>query len=330
MVERDQKGDTAPGLDVQVSAFLEEVNGAGLPPLYKLSPEEARRQYEIGIDAVAGEIPQIGEIEDFDAVGPQGAIPMRLYRPLVAPVGLPVLVYFHGGGWSFGSINSADHVCRWLVKSSDYTVISVDYRLGPEHKFPAAVNDAVAAVAWVSKRASDLGLDPERLAVGGDSAGANLATVASMLLRGHEFAKIRYQLLIYPATDLTMEMPSHKMFGEGYRLTRPLMLWSAANYLRDGRDIKDPRASPLFAESLEGMPSALLVTAGFDPLRDEGKAYADKLEAAGVAVEYLNYDGMIHAFIGMTGIFDTARLALEYCGRALRKALAEVQVWESS
>ncbi len=199
-------------------------------------------------------------------------------------------------------------------------MMAVDYRLGPEHKFPAAIEDAAAAVRWAAANARDLGADLLRLAVGGDSAGGNLAAVAALDAQGHGGPDICFQLLIYPATDMTASFPSHAAFGAGYRLTRPLIAWSLVNYLRDGRDMLDPRASPLFADDFSGLPPAFILTAGFDPLRDEGKAYADKLAHAGVTVRYQCYETMIHGFIGMTGVLDGAGNALGDAASALSAA----------
>lgn len=309
-------------LNPQVVSYLEAVQRRNLPEIYQLTPDDARDQYCAGMRAVAGTPPEIGEVTDRVIPGPAGDIPVRLYRPPDAgPDPLPVLIYFHGGGWSFGNLDSYDHVCRWICALAGCLVAAVDYRLGPENKFPAAVEDALAAVQWVSGNGRVIGADPEKLAVGGDSAGGNLATVAALELRHRLTPPLRFQLLIYPATDMTMRCASHGEFGEGYRLTRPLMVWSAANYLSDGRDMMDPRASPLFAKNISGLPPAFILTAGFDPLRDEGKAYAQKLTDAGVAVKYHCYDDMIHGFIGMTGILDVARQALNDAAKAVSVAL---------
>ncbi len=201
-------------------------------------------------------------------------------------------------------------------------VISVDYRLAPEHKFPAAVDDALAVTQWIASNSATVGADGSRLAVGGDSAGGNLAAVTALLARDLGGPDLVFQLLLYPATDMTMDHESHTTFATGYRLTRPVMAWSLTNYLRDGTDMVDPRASPILAEDHSNLPPAWVMTAGFDPLRDEGKAYADTLSAAGVDVEYRCYDGMIHGFLGMTGAVDVAREALADAGQALTKGFS--------
>jgi acetyl esterase len=201
-------------------------------------------------------------------------------------------------------------------------VVSVDYRLAPEHKFPAAADDAYAATRWVADYAAELGVDPDRLAVGGDSAGGNLAAVVTLMAREHGGPGIRYQLLIYPATDMTLSHPSISELAEGYRLTSADMRWFIDHYLRDENDKTDSKASPLFAENFTALPPALIITAGFDPLRDEGKAYADKLTAAGVEVEYVCYEGMVHGFFGMAGALTQAGTVQQKAAAALRQALA--------
>lgn len=198
---------------------------------------------------------------------------------------------------------------------------SVDYHLAPEHKFPSAVNDAIAATHWAQENALELGADPAKIVLAGDSAGANLAAVAALSARDEGRPELLCQLLIYPATDMTTAYPSHTSFGLGYRLTRPLMIWSSANYLRDGRDILDPRASPLWADDHSGLPPAIIITAGFDPLRDEGAAYAEKLRAAGVAVQYRCFDTLIHGFVTQTGAIAAAKMALDEITLMLKIAM---------
>jgi acetyl esterase/lipase len=298
-------------LDPQISALLDLVAKSGVPELNTLPPEQAREQYLLNVKKIVGETPKIRKTIDRTIDSPEGELPIRIYWPDIEQADkLPVLVFFHGGGWSIGSIESHDHVCRWLTANSECIVVSVEYRMGPEHKFPAAVEDAMTATEWAIRNATEIGADAGRIGIGGDSAGANLATVVSILMRDKNISAIKTQLLIYPATDMSMSHASHKLFGEGYRLTRPLMVWSVANYLRDGRDMLDFRASPLLAKDLSNLPPALIMTAGFDPLRDEGEAYANKLRESGVAVKYVCYEGMIHGFIGMPNVVDTSKTAL--------------------
>ena len=315
--------DAALQLDPQIAALLERAKESGAPELQTLSPTKARELYVEGVKLITGTPPQIGAVEDHIIATADAALPTRLYRPgATSSAPLPILVYFHGGGWSFGSIETHDHICRWLCAESEMLVLSVDYRLGPEHKFPAAVNDAIAATQWAADNASALGADPAKLCIGGDSAGGNLAAVTTLQARDNGGPAIAFQLLIYPATDMSMSYPSHAAFGDGLRLTRPLMVWSVSNYLRDGNDITNPRASPLLAADHSGLPPALIITAAFDPLRDEGKAYADKLSGAGVPVQYICAEGVIHGFVGMTGNVNAARRTLKFAGAVLREAMS--------
>ncbi len=309
-------------LEPQAAKLLELAAASGRPELYDLSPADARRQMLETGKPLAGEPRPIGRVVDRSIPGPAGDIPIRLYSPTTAPADLlPVLVYFHGGGFVIGDLESHDCICRWFCEKAGCLVVSVGYRLAPEHRFPAAVDDAYAATAWVAAEAEALGGDPARIAVGGDSAGGTLATVVCHLARDNAGPAIRYQLLLYPATDWTCAQPSHSSLAEGYRLTRRLIDWFAAHYMPNPADRSDPRASPLFAADCAGLPAALIVTAGFDPLRDEGAAYGEKLRAAGIAAEAVCYGGMVHGFMGLPGFFDTARVALDHAAGALRRAL---------
>jgi acetyl esterase len=307
-------------LDPQIAAVLAAAASSGAAELHHLSPSEARVQYRDRLRAVAGRAPALWKVSDRSIPGPGGELTLRLYQPRASA--RPVLMFFHGGGWSFGDLDSHDHVCRWLCVYSDCVVAAVDYRLGPEHKFPAAVEDAIAATKWVAENGEIIGADASRIAVGGDSAGGDLAAVVALHARDTGAPVLRFQLLIYPAVDMTMSSPSHAEFGDGYRLTRPLMVWSCVNYLRDGRDMLDPRASPLFAKDHSRLPPALIVTAEFDPLRDEGKRYAEALAASGTPVIHRCEEGMIHGFVGFTGIVDRAGSALRHMGTSLSEALA--------
>lgn len=311
-----------PGeLDSQVKDLLRTIRESGRPELQTLQPAEARATYMEGVRMLSGPQVAVAKIAEAACESDVGPIPIRLYYPPRDDgLPLPLVVYFHGGGWCFGSIESHDSVCRTLCAGAGCIVASVEYHLAPEHKFPQAVNDAVAASSWAVENAAAIGADQARIVLAGDSAGANLAAVAALAARDtgqHEFL---CQLLVYPATDQTMSFPSHNMFGDGYRLTRPLMVWSSINYLRDGHDVLDPRASPLFASDHSGLPPAIIVTAGFDPLRDEGEAYARKLSAAGVEVQYKCYERLIHGFIGLAGVVESAAAALdEIAGMLERK-----------
>jgi acetyl esterase len=248
-------------------------------------------------------------------------VPLRLYRPRAAGA-TAALVYFHGGGWVIGDLDTHDVLCRQLCLEAGVAVVSVDYRLGPEHRFPAAVDDCIAATRWVQDQATALGLDPGRLAVGGDSAGGNLAAVVALALRDAAAPPLALQLLVYPATDMRAVAPSHRANGQGYLLTADSITYYRSHYVPDPADWADWRASPLLAASHAALPPALVLTAGFDPLRDEGRQYADALSAAGTRTQYLCFERQVHGFITMGRVIDEARTAVAVCAAALREALA--------
>lgn len=307
-------------LDPQAKDFLERLSAAKLPEVTALSPGEAREQMELGA-ALLGRPKPVGRVEDRMIPGPAGPIRVRVTAP--AGVGpFPGLVFFHGGGWVVGSIASHDHLCRAVTDAAGLAVVSVDYRLAPEHPFPAAVDDAEAATAWVAANADALGIDPARLAVGGDSAGGNLAAVVARRARDRGGPRLAFQLLIYPITDADLDTPSYLENADGYLLTREAMAWYWDRYAPDPAARADPDASPLRAPSLAGLPPALVITAGFDPLRDEAEAYARRLRDAGVAVRLTRYPGMIHGFLRRHAFFDQGRAALSEVADALRSALA--------
>jgi acetyl esterase len=309
-------------LDPQVKAVLELVAKAGRPAYHTLSPKDARQLFIETRPASTPTPPEIGSVRNIVAETPQGSIPLRVYRPagVAEATALPAYVYFHGGGWVIGDLNTHDVVCRQLTAASGTSVVSVDYRLAPEHKFPAAADDAWAATRWIVGHAGELGVDPGRLAVGGDSAGGNLAAVVALMARDAGGPAIRLQVLIYPVTDVMRETRTYADFAEGYMLTRDSMRWFIAHYLASKNDATDWRVSPLRAPSLAGLPPALIVTAGFDPLRDEGEQYAGRLRDAGNMVDYVCYGGMVHGFLGMGKLIDTAGRAIDLIGGSLRQA----------
>jgi len=312
-------------LDPQAAAVLERAARANLPPYSRLGAPAARELYRETRARLAPAPPEVAKVEDLQADGPAGAIPVRLYRALgAAPEErLPVLVYFHGGGWTIGDLDTHDVVCRELANLARSAVVSVGYRLAPEHKFPAAVDDALAATRWVARMADPLGLDGARVAVGGDSGGGNLAAVAALALRDAGGPPLAAQVLLYPATDLAADAPSHLKFAEGYMLTRDAVLWFTGNYLRGPGDAADWRASPLKAADVSGLPAAYVLTAGFDPLLDEGRAYADRLHSAGVPVTYECFEGMIHGFVTMGGVIAAAHHALYRAATVLKQAFGK-------
>jgi acetyl esterase len=333
-------------LDPQAKKLLQRVAASGFPPLHTLSAPDARVLFADGNRRLAGEPMAVHAVENLSAALGDRMLALRVYRPLPAvpaqsgesaaprhrlsadsdavSSAAPCLVYFHGGGWTIGDLDTHDNVCRHLALHGRCVVVSVQYRLAPEHKFPAALEDAVDAVLWIAAHAAELHIDPARMAVGGDSAGGNLAAVAAIAVREEPASPtgltLVHQLLIYPATDMGLDTASHLRFAEGYYLTRESALWFRDNYLRGEADRDDWRASPLRARDLSGLPPAYVITAGFDPLRDEGRAYAERLAAAGVEVVYECFEGQIHGFVDKLGIMAAARHALHRAGQALQAA----------
>lgn len=292
-----------------------------MPPYSALTAEQVRAGFAEQLKMVAGPPVALESVEDINLPGPAGPIRVRKYAPSLGRP-LPGILYFHGGGWVIGDLDTHDNWCRELAKTVDCVVISVDYRLAPEHPFPAAVDDAVAATRWVVKNGHQLGVDVGRVAVAGDSAGANLATVTALVLRDDPGPKLAFQSLIYPVCDLlSMATESCRAFAEGYGLTLEAMHWFRGQYLTDAALAEDFRVSPLRHDNLANLPPALVVTAEFDVLRDEGEAYARKLQAAGVQVQTRRYDGMVHGFVSMAGILDVGKQARVDIAGVLSRAL---------
>lgn len=304
----------------QVKIILDGLAAAEGPTLAELGPEQARAMFK---QMTLLEQPEdVARVDDRAIPGPGGDIPLRVYTPAEA-VGerSGLLVWLHGGGWVIGDLDTADATCRALANRSGAVVVSVDYRLAPEHPAPAAIEDCLAALGWVTENASLLGAGSEKLAVGGDSAGGNLAAVLCHRVRDEFGPEIDFQLLVYPATDLTLSHASIDENAEGYFLTKASMEWFTACYLGDAGDPKDPSISPLHAASFEGLPPALVITAEYDPLRDEGEAYAQRLRDAGVQAEAVRYDGQIHGFFSMATAIERAKEAQSAAAEALRAAL---------
>jgi acetyl esterase len=310
-------------LDPEIKALLDQMAGVAID-FSEVTPDGFRQVMKM-ITALDGAPETVASVEHASAEGPSGAIPLRVYRPAdgaARPSGFPILVWYHGGGWVIGDLDTADATCRKLANRAGAIVVSVDYRLAPEHQAPAPFDDCWAAVRWVAEMGRNLGGDPNRLAVGGDSAGGNLSALVAVRARDNSGPPIRHQLLVYPATDLTMSHPSQVENGEGYFLTRESMDWFRDHYLDVHVDPKDPSVSPLFVDDLSGLAGAHVITAEFDPLRDEGEAYAARLRESGVAVDLRRYDGMIHGFFQMTGVTPVAESAVSEAASKLRAALS--------
>lgn len=291
-------------------------------PLERRPIAETRRLQRLMATTLGGRVTAMARIDHRRAPGPHGDIPLRLYVPKDLPAGpAPLLVFFHGGGFVVGDLDSYDPLCSFLADRGRCLVLSVDYRLAPEHRFPAPVEDAHAVWRHVAGNPHDYGADPARIGVGGDSAGGHISAVLSQQARNSGDPVPAWQCLIYPATDLTRTWPSHETFGDGFMLDRSTMVWFKEQFLPETADLADPRISPLQADSLHGLPPATVVLAGFDPLKDEGRAYAEALAAAGVPVDILAFDHLIHGFASMAGISRGARRAVDEIGLAVRRRL---------
>jgi acetyl esterase len=312
-------------LHPQARALLDLMQERGVPPTHTLAPADARSAYRDRRAFTQPEAPAVAQVRELAAEGPHGAIALRMYRAQGSAAGdvLPVLVYFHGGGWVIGDLDTHDVLCRELANGAGCAVVAVDYRLAPEHRFPCAVDDCIAATAWVWRKAEALALDRTRIAVGGDSAGGNLAAVVALAARdGGSGMKLVHQLLIYPATDQRRLDESHRVNGEGYLLTRDSITYYHDHYFGGDAHDLDWRASPLLHADHAGLPPALVLTAGYDPLRDEGLAYAARLTGAGSRATQVCFERQIHGFITMGKLLDEANAAVALCASELRRAFA--------
>jgi acetyl esterase len=307
-------------LDPQVDAYLTRLAELASPPVAAISPRMARAVMEAETRGL-GPPPHVGGVDDLTVLGPAGDIPIRITFPHGSGP-FPALVYFHGGGWVVGSIATHDALCRALTLAAGVAVVSVEYRLAPEHPYPAAMQDAYAATAWVATHAAHLGIDPARVGVGGDSAGGNLAAVVALMARDRGEPPLAFQLLIYPIVNDDLDTPSYREFARGYMLTREAMAWYWDQYVPPPGDRAHPHVSPLRTADLGGLPPALVATAEYDVLRDEAEAYAARLAAAGVPCRLIRYPGLIHGFLRRTNLFDRARTALDEIGQMLREGLA--------
>ena len=306
-----------PVLDPQIEAVLKEQEAEGVPPVQELSPGELRANYAKRCKEQWGALDEVHEVEDMDVDG----VPIRIYRPVETDEPSMALIYFHGGGWVTGSIETHDGPARAIAKRAGIVVVSVDYRLAPENPFPAALDDAWAATTWVTSHAEELKLDPDRIGVGGDSAGGTLAAVVARRGRDHA-VPIALQLLLYPVTNASADTPSYSLYSAGYGLTRDGMEWYWKQYL-GGADGTNPDASPAQLTDLRRLPRAIVVTAEADILRDEAETYAQRMFLATVETEGYRYDGMIHGFMRMAGKVDRANAAYDELAESIRSMLAK-------
>ncbi|HMA06679.1 MAG TPA: alpha/beta hydrolase [Ramlibacter sp.] len=311
-------------LHPQARALLNLIEERKVPPLHTLTPAQARQSYLERRFYTQPAPPEVALVRDLAVPGPGGDIPLRLYRPLGISTDSspPVLVYYHGGGWVIGDLDTHDTLCRELANGSGCAVVAVHYRLAPEHRFPAAADDSVAALQWVRDNAARLRLDASRIAVGGDSAGGNLAAMVALAARDAGGPALAFQLLIYPATDNRRIAPSHQANGQGYLLTRETITYFHDHYLPDAAADRDWRASPLLHGNMAGLPRTFVLTAGYDPLRDEGLQYAQRLSDAGNKCTLVCCERQIHGFILMGKVLDEAAAAVRLCAAELRDALA--------
>lgn len=304
-------------LDPQVQVLLDQMAALNAPVMSTLTPDMVRRDIKIQQEMAAGTPEPVAQVVNRTIPGPAGEIPIRVYTPAGSGP-FPALIFFHGGGWVICDLDTHDSLCRSLCNGAGCVVVSVDYRLAPEHKFPAAVDDAIAATRWIADNARKLGIDAEQLCVGGDSAGGNLSAVVAIHARDHGGPLLAGQVLIYPATDFAMSHPSHSEPETSVLLTHSVIRWFRDHYLTGSHDADDWRASPARVETLAGLPPAFVITAGADPLRDEGDEYALRLKDAGVPVKHRTYPGQFHGFFTMGKLLQQANVAVTEIGDWLK------------
>ena len=310
-------------LDPESQRLIDLMLAANRPAWNTLSPADARAQYLALRPGAQGPRPSGVTVADRTIPGPAGSLPVRLYRPAAAAAdsALPALVFAHGGGWVFGNLDSHDVLCAQLALGAGIAVLAIDYRLAPEARFPGAFDDVVAGLQWVAANGAGVGIDASRLAIGGDSAGGNLAAAVALWARDHGGPKLRLQLLVYPVTDAVARADSYRRFEDGYGLNAVTMEWFFDHYTPDRGMRGDWRVSPLRATSLAGLPPALVVTAGHDPLRDEGRAYAFRLQQEGTQADLVEFGGMLHGFLSSPMFLHGARRGTTLCAAALHEAL---------
>lgn len=305
-------------LNPQVKELLKKLGDSNSVALENLSPTEVREAFAYSRSQIKEIIKPVSKVEDLSIDSPGGAISIRIYTP-GGQGAFPILVFFHGGGFVLGNLETTDNICRYFANGAECIVVSVDYRLAPEHKFPSAVEDAYFATKWVEDNALSFNGDPARIAVGGESAGGNLAAVVSIISREKRTPSIQFQLLIYPSTHLAHNTESCIECGNKYNLTLDEMEWFGNHYLSDEKQIENPLVSPLVTEDLSNLPPALVITAEFDPLRDEGEEYAERLASSGVDARKKRYSGMVHSFFNYSGEVDQSKVALDETVSELRQ-----------
>jgi len=309
-------------LDPTVKGFLDQIKAAGMPKLPELGPAGAREQYNALMQMIGPKDVPVGKTQNITVPTPDGGVPARIFTP-VAAGGDPMaaLVYFHGGGWVIGNIDGVDGLCRIMANEGGLRVIAVDYRLAPEHKYPAALDDCYAVVKWLADNAAEIGVDANRIAVGGDSAGGALAAAVAQIAKANGKLKLAAQMLLFPVTQIGEETSSMREFAVGYFLDKETLDWFYACYLPDGADKSDPKVSPLRAKDFSGLPPAYVMLGGFDPLHDEGMLYADRLRAAGVKVNVADYGEMIHVFVYFQSVLPQAYEALATAAKAVAEMM---------
>ena len=312
-------------LDPESQRLIDLMAAANRPAWHTLTPEAARALYLSLRPGAQGPMPDDVAVTDRSIAGPGGALPLRLYRPKAAVPGeaLPALVYAHGGGWVFGNLDSHDVLCAQLALQAGIAVVAIDYRLAPDARFPGAFDDVVAGLKWVAANGPTVGIDPARLAIGGDSAGGNLAAAVALWARDNNGPKLKLQLLAYPVTDAVARTDSYRKFDDGYGLNAATMEWFFDHYVPQKDERADYRVSPMRAKNLGGLPPALVITAGYDPLRDEGRAYAWRLQQEGTLADLVEFGGMLHGFLSSPMLLHGARRGTALCAAALREALVQ-------
>lgn len=312
--------DTTP-LDPEAAAILQTLVENRIPEWHTLLPVEARRVYSERVALFADQRTEVGAVDDLIIEGPGGDLPLRIYRPADPDGPVPILVYIHGGGWTLGGLESHDELCRRLCKAAGVVVVGVEYRLAPEYPYPAALEDTLAAIAWAREHGAEFGGRPDAIALGGDSAGGNLTAAAALYLRDHGLPNVGLQLLLYAALEASFEKLSFHENAEGKWLTTKDTIWFWRNYLGPSRHA-DPYAEPLAANNLAGLPPALVITAGFDPVRDDGEIYAHRLQAAGNQAILQRYPGTIHGFLGVPAELEAGKDAVRLIAATIRDTFA--------